>query len=251
MPLTRQVIPDQGDAHVDEIVEPSREDGFALVGDDLDELVLEQLVPVEEDIVGEPRSRGGDHTGSKVGKGQPQRVGVVAGDFAFLLRRHQLLARGFHLVGTVVDQPQGADGRNGEGNSIGPLRRHLRIGRVSGAMMEAEQQHDEQDLVEELAPALHQEGTGHLAAAVQPIFLGGDLARPHRILHAGGGGHGVFAADADAVDEERPGVAHHPAVLGDAPGGRDHDETQQHDDGILDEAPPSTQPGPHRYSLPS
>lgn len=72
------------------------------MGDDLDEFTLEQLVPVEEDVVGEPASGGGDHAGSEVSKGEAQRLGVVAGHFALLLRGDQLLARGFHLVGAVV-----------------------------------------------------------------------------------------------------------------------------------------------------
>lgn len=113
--------------------------------------------------------------------------------------------------------------------------------------MEAEQQDDEQGLVKELTPSLHQEGASHLAAAVQPIFLGGDLARAHGVFHAGGGGHGIFAADADAVNKERPGIADDPAVLRDAPGGGDHDQTQQHDGGVLNQAPSSTKPRHHCY----
>lgn len=174
--LTGQVISHQGNPNVDQIVQPSGHDGSALVGDDLDEFTLKQLVPVEEHVIGEPPSRGGDHPGSKVRKGQLQRIRVVPGHLALLLRGHQLLARRAHLEGSVVDQPQRADGRNGERNPIGPLRRQSGIRRVSGTVVKAEQQQNEEHLVEELPPSLHQESTGHFAAPVQAIFPGGDLS---------------------------------------------------------------------------
>lgn len=110
-------------------------------------------------------------------------------------------------------------------------------------MVEDEQQEDEADLVEELAPALHQEGGGDLAATVQAVLARRDLARADSVLHGGSGGHGVLATDADAVEEEGPGVADDPAVEGGAPGGNEHDEAEEHDDGVLDETPSATDAG--------
>jgi hypothetical protein len=59
-------------------------------------------------------------------------------------------------------------------------------------VVEAEQQDDEQDLVEELTPTLHQESAGNLAATVKTVLLGRDLAGANGVLHTGGGSHGVF-----------------------------------------------------------
>lgn len=43
-------------------------------------------------------------------------------------------------------------------------------------MVEDEQQKNEEGLVEELAPSLHQEGRRNLATTVETIFLGRDFA---------------------------------------------------------------------------
>ena len=84
-------------------------------------------------------------------------------------------------------------------------------------MMEDKEEEDQQALVEKLAPTLHQEGAGDLSATVKTIILGRDFARADRILHTRRCGHGIFTADADAVDEERPDIADDPAVLRCAP----------------------------------
>lgn len=110
-------------------------------------------------------------------------------------------------------------------------------------MVEDEQQQDEEDLVEELSPALHEEGGGDLAATVQTILARGDLAGADGVLHGGRGGHGVLTTNADTVEEQRDGVAGDPAVEVGAPGGREHDETDEHDDGVLDETPATADAG--------
>src|SRR3954470_5340530 len=56
------------------------------------------------------------------------------------------------------------------------------------------------------------------------------------------GGHGVFTADSDAVEEQGPCVANNPAVLCDAPACDEYDQTREHDDRIVDQAPASANP---------
>jgi len=80
-------------------------------------------------------------------------------------------------------------------------------------MMEYKEEEDQQTLIEELAPTLHQEGAGDLSPTMKTIFLTRDLSRSNSILHARRCGHGVLAADTYAVDEERPDVTDDPAVL--------------------------------------
>jgi hypothetical protein len=67
--------------------------------------------------------------------------------------------------------------------------------------VEDQKQKDEEDLVEELAPTLHQESRGDLAATVKTIVAGRDLARTNGIFHTGSGSHGVLATNTDAVEE--------------------------------------------------
>src|SRR5947207_15324553 len=77
---------------------------------------------------------------------------------------------------------------------------------------------------------------------MQTVLFGRDLAGTHSVLHAGGSRHWVFASNANAVEEQSPDVANNPAILSDTPRTHQHDETEEHDGGILNEAPPSTHP---------
>src|SRR5436190_1485139 len=104
-------------------------------------------------------------------------------------------------------------------------------------MVEDEQEEDQQALVEELTPTLHEEGAGDLSATMKPVLLGRDLARADSVLHTGCCSHGVLSADADAVEEERPDVADDPAVSRHTPRGCEHDKTNGHDGSILDQTP--------------
>lgn len=53
---------------------------------------------------------------------------------------------------------------------------------------------------------------------------------------------GVFAANTNSVEEERPNVADDPSVLSNSPRRRQHEETDKHDGGVLYEAPSPTDP---------
>ena len=161
-----EVVAGKGDADVDEVVEPAFHDGGLVTGDDLDEFGLEELVAVEEDVIRKPSTCGGNHAGTKVSKGEPEGCGVVARNLVFLLGRGELLAGRLHLVGTEINKPEGSDSWNGEGDSISPLDGQLRIRGVSRAVVEDEEQQDEDDLVKELTPSLHQERTCNLATAM-------------------------------------------------------------------------------------
>jgi hypothetical protein len=118
-------------------------------------------------------------------------------------------------------------------------------------MVEAKQQDNEQDLVEELTPTLHQESAGNLAATVQAVLFRRDLAGTNSVLHTTGRSHGIFTTcrrlarrtmdtrrslaltNTNAIEEQRPGVADNPAILSDSPGRGKHQKTDKHDCGIL------------------
>ena len=53
---------------------------------------------------------------------------------------------------------------------------------------------------------------------------------------------GYSPPDTDTVEEERPGVANDPTVLGDTPTAHQHDETDKHDGGVLDKTPATAEP---------
>ena len=109
-------------------------------------------------------------------------------------------------------------------------------------MVEDEQAEDQQGLVKELAPTLHEEGAGDLSATVKTVLLGRDPAGTDGILHTGRCSHGVLSADTDAIEKERPDVADDPAILCHTPGCRKHYQTQGHDGSILDQTPATANP---------
>ena len=109
-------------------------------------------------------------------------------------------------------------------------------------MVEAQKKNNEDDLVGELPPTLHQESAGDFAASVETVLLCRNFARANSVLHARCGCHGVFTANTNTVEEERPCVADDPPVESGAPGTDKHDETNEHDGGILDETPSTTEP---------
>ena len=209
-----QVVTDEFDADIGEVPQPGDHDivlGGGFPHDNLDKLGLEQFVAVEENIVGVPADRGGQKTAAEVSDRQLERLLVITGHGLLLLRDLELARCRLHLVDTVVDQPQGASGRDGKGDTVGPLRHDGAVG-TTAATVEDEQENDENDLVEELTPALHQESRSDLSATVQTIFTGGDLAGAHGVFHTGGGGHGIFTTHTDAVEHKRQRVADDPAI---------------------------------------
>jgi hypothetical protein len=72
------------------------------------------------------------------------------------------------------------------------------------------------------------------------VGLGGSSGR--LVFQSRSRGHGVLATDTKSVDELRPGVADDPTVEGSTPRGGKHDETENHDEGILDETDTTTDP---------
>jgi len=164
-------------------------------------LSLEELVAVEEDVVGEPGAGGGDETGTEVSEGHLQRLDIVASNGLLFLRDRQLLRGGLHLVETEVNEPERANSRDGEGDAVGPLHRVRGVRRSSLSGVEDQEQEDKKDLVEELTPTLHQESRSNLAATVKTVVASRDFARANGVLHTRGGSHGVLATNPDAVEK--------------------------------------------------
>ena len=116
-----KVVSTKGDTDVDQVVKPADHDGVVARSNDLDKLVLEQLVAVEEDVVGEPRTSSSDQAGSEVAEGKLQGNNIVTGDVRLLLSKLELLGRRLHLEVTEVDEPESTNGRNGERDAVRPL----------------------------------------------------------------------------------------------------------------------------------
>lgn len=108
--------------------------------------------------------------------------------------------------------------------------------------MEDEEQDNENDLVEELTPTLHQKGTGDFSSAVKTVVFCRNLSRADGILHTGCCSHGIFTSNTDAIEEESPYVADNPAVLSNTPGSSKHQKTNEHDGGILNETKSTAKP---------
>lgn len=243
-----EVVAGERDGNVDEVPGPVGHERLGVVGDDLDELALEKLVTVEEDVVAEPGTGGGDETAAKLAKARLEGIDIVAGDVGAGLGLGKLLGGVGHLPGTVVDEPEGADGGEGKGEAeddLGGVSKGLaasRGGGVAVAAVEDEEEDNQEDLVGELAPALHEEGHGDTAATVQTILLGRELARGDGALERRGGRDGVLATNTERVEEEGPGVANDPALEGETPRGCEHEQTNEHDDGVLNQTPATADP---------
>jgi hypothetical protein len=194
----RQIIPNQTDSNVDQVVQPSYLDGLVSREQNGDELALEQLISVEEDIVCIPCASRRNQTWPEIRKSQLQRLDIVSSDVLLLLGSYELATGTLHLVRSEVDQPKSSNRRDGKADSISPLCGNFGVGRIPGAMVEDQEQDNQDDLVEKLTPALHEESTGDFATTVETVFLGGYFARANRVFHAGSGSHGVLATNADS-----------------------------------------------------
>ena len=109
-------------------------------------------------------------------------------------------------------------------------------------MVEDQEAQDQDGLVDQLTPALHQECRSNFATTMQTIFLGGDFARADRVFHTRCSRHWVLSTDADTVEEKGPDIADDPTVLSDTPCSSEHYETDEHNGGVLDKTPASTKP---------
>ncbi len=75
---------------------------------------------------------------------------------------------------------------------------------------------------------------------METILFGGNSARSDGVLHGCSGSHWVFSADTDTIEEESPGVTDNPSVQSDTPGSGQPDQTEEHDHGILNQTPATT-----------
>lgn len=237
-----EVVANHGDGDVDKIPRPGGHQRIGVVGNDLDELALEQLVTVEEYVVAEPGTGGGQESAAEMLHAVLEGGDIVSGDLRAALGLGQLLGGVWHLPGTVVDEPGSSDSREGKGETERILGGRRRVWGAAIAAVEDDEEDKEDNLVDKLAPALHQEGHGHTATTVQTILLGGESSRSDSVLERRGSGDGILASDTQAVEKQRPSIANNPALEGQTPTGCKHEQTDKHDEGILNKTPATTNP---------
>ena len=195
----RGVVPAEPDTTVEQVPVPPDDDRVVTRADDLDKGRLEELVTVESEIVGEPGKRRGKETTSKVAKDELERLDVVTRlvDPGVLLASHQGSAGVLELVETVVSQPEGGQGHDPELDPEGPLSRDGRVRRVTGSVVEAQEEDDQDGLVEELTPTLHQKGEHDVSTSVQLVVpaVDGSTTALGLVLERRRRGHRVSALD--------------------------------------------------------
>lgn len=232
------VVPDHGDTDIDQVPEPSRHDALRVRVQHLDKRRLEQLVAVECEIVGKPGSSGRDDSASEMGKDELEGLNVVSRlvDPRVLLGLFQCGRRVVHPVESVVGEPKGHERHDTELHTERPLGRDFAVRWVS-ASMEDQEQDDQDDLVEHLTPALHQEGENDVSTAVKLVVPLIDSCRAALglVLHRRRRRHRVLSTDTESIDKQTPSVANHPAVQRGSPHGGQHDQTKEHDQRILHE----------------
>lgn len=177
-----------------------------------------------------------------MGEAEAQGRDVVASDVGTVFCLSELLRSVGHLPSSVVDEPESTNRRESERQTESILSSRGGVRWRARSLVEDDKQDNEENLVDKLAPALHQEGHGDTAATVETILLGGHLASGDSIFERRGGGNRVLATDTQRVEEQGPGIANDPALESKAPRGSEHEKTNKHDDGILDQAPATTNP---------
>lgn len=237
-----EVVSAKRDDDVDQAPRPSGQKRLGVVGNDLDELTLEQLVAVEENVVAEPSTSSSQETTTKVGETSAESVEIIAGDVGAGLGLGELTRGMRHLPGSEVNQPESTNGRESKGQTESPLSSGSAVRRATLTLVENDEEDNEHDLVDELTPTLHEESHGDSATTVKTIFLGGELSRGSSVFERRGSSDGVFTTNTQAVEEERPSVANDPTLEGHAPRGSEHEKTDEHDDGVLDETPATADP---------
>lgn len=237
-----EVVSAQRDNDVDQVPRPGGQERLGVVGNDLDELTLEKLVAVEENVVAEPGTSSSQEATAKVGETSSESVEVVASDVGAGLGLGELTRGMRHLPGSEVNQPESTNGREGKGQTESPLSSRSAVRRATLTLVENDEENNEHDLVDELTPTLHEESHGDSATTVKTVLLGGELSRGSGVFERRGSSDGVFTTDTQAVEEERPSVANDPALEGHAPRGSEHEETDEHDDGVLNETPATADP---------
>lgn len=149
-----EVVSDELDEDVDQVPEPGGGDVTARVGrDDLDERRLEELVSVEQEVVEEPVGSGTEETASEVAGNELEILDIVSGlvDVVVPLGSLKGARRVDLLVVTVVSEPEGHGGHNGERDSVSPLGGNGGV-RGKTTVVEDQQKDDEDNLVEKLTP---------------------------------------------------------------------------------------------------
>jgi hypothetical protein len=258
----REVVSTESDPTVEQVPVPTDDDRVVSGTDDLDERRLEQLVTVETEIVGKPTKGGGKESPSKVVEDEFERGNVVSGliDPSVLLGSHQSGGRVLELVETVVGQPEGGQGHDPELDSEDPLGRDLAVRRVAASVVETQEEDDQDGLVEELTPTLHEKGEDDVPTTVKFVISTVDRLATSLglVLERRGGSHGVpehdpvshrpprprsrskrnhsLSTDTDPVDEQTPSVHDRPSAQASPPHGGQHDQPDKHDQGVLDQS---------------
>lgn len=148
-----------------------------------------------------------------------------------------------HSVESVVREPKGHERHDTELNTERPLRRGLAVRWVCSAV-EDQEQDNQDDLVEHLSPTLHQERENDVSTSMKLVvsLVDSCASTLGLVFHRGGRRHRVFSTDTESIDEQTPTVADDPAVQTCSPHGGQHDQTEEHDEGVLYESGFSADP---------
>lgn len=86
---------------------------------------------------------------------------------------------------------------------------------------------------------------------MKTVLSGGELASSNGAFERRRGGNGILASNTKTVEEQRPGIADDPALESQTPAGRQHKQTDKHDESILDKTPTTTNPITNNLASPN
>lgn len=127
-----------------------------------------------------------------------------------------------------------------EGNTVGELSNLGGVRRLSVTVEDDQEDHEER-LVEYLSPSLHEESENDVATTVKTIVTSASRSVGSS-LQCLGRSHGVLSTDSDSVDEERDSVTNNPSLESRSPNRSQENDTDEHDEGVLDESELATDP---------
>jgi hypothetical protein len=106
--------------------------------------------------------------------------------------------------------------------------------------VEDEEAYNEEPLIDKLTPTLHGEREDDISAAVHTIF---DCCLVTVVsFHCASTGHWIFATNSKGIEHQGKSVQDDPAFQRFSPHRRKQNGTDKHDDNILDQTPPTSNP---------
>ena len=233
------VISNKLTPNVDQVIQPKSYHLVFVTCDQAQKDIAKDLIAIERKIVAKPADGRSKKAMPIVIHDNLEGLNVVSSDVAALSGGFEILIDILHLKDTKIEKVQNGECGNTERDPEGVLGCRLRIRRV-GSGMKDEQKEDENELVRQLTPSLHQESESHASTSVQLVVSG--VVDAMHTFHGRDTGHGVLSSNTNGEDQKRDSVHNGPTRKSRSPHGGQEQSADEHDQCVLDESPAASNP---------